>query len=108
MLDWIQVLLPYTLLQSESDFIKQAENQIKLGARKYFHNFEQNELGTYEEYLKTNTLRQQKQSDINIDNYNNNNNNNDDALNDQQDNNDQQNESLDKQLKDQKELDTLA
>jgi len=38
--DWIQSLLPYTLLHTENDCIKQAEDQIKLGATKHFFLFE--------------------------------------------------------------------
>jgi len=40
--DWIQSLLPFTLLQAENDYIKQAETQIRLGAGKHFANFEKN------------------------------------------------------------------
>jgi len=38
--DWIQSLLPFTLLHSENDWIKQAEHQIRLGAMKHFHSYE--------------------------------------------------------------------
>jgi len=38
--DWIQSLLPFTLLHTENDYIKQVEDQIKLNSKKHFFTYE--------------------------------------------------------------------